>query len=96
MSYKKTLAGFAAGAAVGALAGILLAPDKGSATRKKIANKSNDLSDTVKHSFSDFIDSMKGIYKSAERKVDEIDDVASAKMNGLKAEAKQKIENSFS
>lgn len=96
MSYKKTLAGFAAGAAVGALAGILLAPDKGSNTRKKIANKTGDMSDSIKHSFSDFIDSMKGMYKGAEKKVEEMDDVARAKMNGLKAEAKQKIENSFS
>ena len=33
MGNTKTLLGFLAGAAVGAIAGILLAPDKGSATR---------------------------------------------------------------
>jgi gas vesicle protein len=95
MNYKKTLTGFAAGAAVGVLAGILLAPDKGSATRKKISNKTNDLSDSVKHSFSDFIDSVKRLYKDAEQNVDDMEDIAIAKMNGLKAEAKQKIDNSF-
>jgi gas vesicle protein len=34
---SKILVGFLAGAAVGALAGILFAPDKGSNTRRKIA-----------------------------------------------------------
>ena len=34
MANTKTLLGFLAGAAVGALAGILLAPDKGSETSK--------------------------------------------------------------
>ncbi len=96
MSYKKALAGFAAGAAVGALAGILMAPDKGSATRKKISNKTGDMSDSVKHSFSDFIDSVKGLYKGAEKKGEQLEDVARAKMNGLKAGTKQEVENSFS
>jgi gas vesicle protein len=95
MNYKKTLTGFVAGAAVGALAGILLAPNKGSATRKKITNKTIDLSDSVKHSFSDFIDSVKGLFKDAEQKVDDMEDVARTKMNGLKDEAKQKIDNPF-
>ena len=36
---SKILVGFLAGAAVGALAGILFAPDKGSNTRQKIADK---------------------------------------------------------
>ncbi|RYF85749.1 MAG: YtxH domain-containing protein, partial [Chitinophagaceae bacterium] len=35
MSTSKTLLGLAAGAAIGAVAGLLLAPDKGSETRKK-------------------------------------------------------------
>ena len=55
MSNSKALLGFVAGAAVGALAGILFAPDKGSATRKKIKNKSGDLAESVKHKFSDLI-----------------------------------------
>ena len=59
MSSTKTMLGFLAGAAVGALAGILFAPDKGSNTRKKIANKTGDLTDSVKSSFNDFIDGVK-------------------------------------
>lgn len=45
---SKILVGFLAGAAVGALAGILFAPDKGSNTRRKIADKSGDIKDSVK------------------------------------------------
>jgi gas vesicle protein len=96
MSYKKTLAGFAAGAAVGAIAGILMAPDRGANTRKKIANKTNDLSDSLKDSFSDFIDSVKGMSRSGKKKTEALEDTAKAKMNGLKTEARQKVENSLS
>ncbi len=39
---KKLLAGFIAGAVAGTLIGILLAPDKGSNTRQKMAGKVND------------------------------------------------------
>ncbi len=59
MANTKTLLGFLAGAAVGALAGILLAPDKGSETRKKISKKTGDLGDSLKGQFNDFIDGVK-------------------------------------
>ena len=44
---QKVIVGFLCGAAVGALAGILLAPDSGEETRKKIANKAKDLKDDL-------------------------------------------------
>lgn len=62
MSYKKTMIGFAAGAAVGALAGILFAPQKGSKTRKQIADKSGEITDSVKTSFNNMIDGFKNMY----------------------------------
>jgi gas vesicle protein len=42
MSSGKVLLGVLAGVAVGATLGILFAPDKGSNTRKKITQKSDD------------------------------------------------------
>ena len=65
------LVGFLAGAAIGALAGILFAPDKGSNTRKKIASKSGDISDSLKNSFNDFIDGLKETYSGAKENAEE-------------------------
>jgi gas vesicle protein len=48
MSAGKIALGVVAGLAVGAIAGILFAPDKGSETRKKIAKKSTDLFNDLK------------------------------------------------
>jgi len=52
------LIGFLAGAAVGAVAGILLAPDKGSKTRQDLRNKVKDLSDDLGLGISDLIDEL--------------------------------------
>ena len=62
MANTKTIFGFIAGAAIGAIAGILLAPDSGAATRKKIAGKSGDLKDAMKESISGWTDKLqKGV-----------------------------------
>ncbi len=45
-SIKTTLA-FVGGAALGGVLGVLLAPDKGSETRKKIVSKAKDVADGV-------------------------------------------------
>ena len=45
MKTEKILLGLIAGVAAGALLGILLAPDKGSETRKKILKKCEDMAD---------------------------------------------------
>ena len=47
----KILVAFAAGAAVGAVLGILFAPDKGTETRKKIAEQGKKISESVKEKF---------------------------------------------
>ncbi|MBL7971614.1 MAG: YtxH domain-containing protein, partial [Prolixibacteraceae bacterium] len=51
MSSGKVLLGVLAGAAAGALIGILFAPDKGSETRRKIAEKGEDYVDGMKEKF---------------------------------------------
>ena len=72
MNSSKVLLGFLAGAAVGSALGILLAPDKGSETRKKILEKSNDLgdsiadfSDTIKDKLNEVVDGVRGNYNKA-------------------------------
>jgi len=57
---SKVLVSLASGVALGAVLGILFAPDKGSETRKKIKNKSKKIADDVKHKFED----LKGGLKS--------------------------------
>jgi len=47
-NYGKILIALGCGALIGAAAGILFAPDKGSVTRKKIVDKANDLSGELK------------------------------------------------
>lgn len=48
MKTSRVVLGVLAGAAVGALVGILFAPDKGSNTRRKIARKGEDFVDDMK------------------------------------------------
>jgi gas vesicle protein len=57
------------GVAVGALLGILLAPDKGERTRKRILRKGEDYMDVVKDKFNDVVEEMnekmEGVAKEA-------------------------------
>ena len=66
---SKILLGFVAGAAIGGALGILLAPDKGSETRRRIVEKGselgdsiNDFGETVKEKFNDVVDGVKGSF----------------------------------
>jgi gas vesicle protein len=55
MSNSKVIVGFLVGAAVGGALGLLLAPDKGEETRRKLMEKGGDLSDSI----ADFGDTLK-------------------------------------
>ena len=89
---NKTMLGFLAGAAVGALAGILFAPDKGSNTRKESANKAGDITDSIKNSFGEFVDGVQDTYAGVKGEAEELTDKAKSKLSS----AKNEIRNSFS
>ncbi len=91
MANTKTLLGFLAGAAVGAIAGILLAPDKGSETRKKISRKTSDLGDSLKGSFNDFVDGIKETYSTVKSEAEDVEEKGKTKMNTLKHEARNAL-----
>ncbi|MDX2001569.1 MAG: YtxH domain-containing protein [Chitinophagales bacterium] len=58
------LAGIAAGAAIGAIAGILLAPDSGENTRKKITDKYGDLKDQLATGVDGIVSKGKDMFRS--------------------------------
>jgi gas vesicle protein len=58
MSSGKVVLGVLAGVAAGAVLGILFAPDKGSATRKKILRKTKEYTGELEDKFNDLIDSI--------------------------------------
>ena len=60
MKADKIILGVLGGVAVGALLGVLFAPEKGDKTRKKIMEKSNDYADELK----DKLDSLLGTVTS--------------------------------
>lgn len=56
------------GAVVGGALGILFAPDKGSETRKRIAGKTNDLTDSLQEKFKAFLEDAKNEFESVKEK----------------------------
>ena len=56
MGSGKVLASVLAGVAAGAILGILFAPDKGTETRRKIAEKGSDLADSLKDKYAEIAD----------------------------------------
>lgn len=65
MSTGKVLLGVLAGAAAGALLGVLLAPDKGSETRKKIAKTGEDYADSLKEKYDELMEGLVGKFTDA-------------------------------
>ena len=64
MSTKNVLVGIFAGFATGAIVGVLLAPAKGSITRKRIAQKAVNHADDVKERFNEYVDAISEKYAS--------------------------------
>ncbi|MCX6143638.1 MAG: YtxH domain-containing protein [Ignavibacteriales bacterium] len=58
MDSRKILIGVVAGAAAGAILGMLFAPAKGSAMRKRIAQKGTDYAEDAKEKFNEYVDAL--------------------------------------
>lgn len=63
---SKVITALAAGIAAGAIAGILLAPDKGTATRQKINEEGKKLADNLKKRFEQAKDQFDCVKKEME------------------------------
>lgn len=81
---SKVLLGLLAGAAIGAIAGILFAPDKGSETRSKIKKSAEDMGDNLKDSFNDFVDTVKDKYRKAKHDAEDLAETGKSKFNQVK------------
>jgi gas vesicle protein len=71
------------GAAVGVAIGILLAPDKGSETRKKMADGASDLATDAEEEIKEVIDALK-------KKVSEMEDTLSQGLDAAKKMVEEK------
>jgi len=58
MKSVKVLLGVVAGAAAGTIVGMLIAPARGSATRKRIARMSTEYAEEAKDKFNEYIDAI--------------------------------------
>lgn len=88
MNNNNAVLGILAGAAIGAIAGILFAPEKGSTTRRQIADSSDDYMDELKSQFNKFTDSLEQKLDSTKKDADYLADKGKSKYNDLKKESK--------
>lgn len=88
MSSGKVLLGVLAGVAVGAVLGVLFAPDIGWNTRKRISKKAEDLTDDLREKFDEFLDSISVKVDMVKEEVADISEKSKAKANESKKEAK--------
>lgn len=94
MSTGKVVLGTLAGLAIGAIAGILFAPKKGSKTRKQILDKGDDYADELKSKFDKFSDSLTEKFESTKKDVEGLVDKGKAKKDEAKKDMKNAIANS--
>ncbi len=85
MKTDKLVLGLLGAAAVGAALGILLAPDKGSETRKKIASKGKDLKDSLKTNLNSLTEKVNEAYSSLKGEVKEAADDFNHEIANLKS-----------
>ncbi|ADQ80804.1 hypothetical protein Palpr_2674 [Paludibacter propionicigenes WB4] len=88
MSTGKVVLGVIAGAATGALLGILFAPAKGAVTRRSILRKGEREVDALKDKFSDFVDSITERFEKVKDDVTDLIDDVESKVEEVEKEQK--------
>ena len=83
MKNSDVVVGILGGLAVGAILGILFAPDKGSNTRRKIAEKGTDLKDNLKGNFNDFVASIEDQYSNFTSNAEDVIEEGKSKLERM-------------
>ena len=81
MRTSKAFLGVAAGMAAGAVLGVLMAPDSGSNTRRKISNRSQDVVDEIKSRFNGMMEGFNNHKDEIVTAAKKITDTARTKIN---------------
>ena len=85
MTNRNVLLGLLAGVAAGALLGVLFAPEKGSATIKKISKKSEDYAEGLTEKFNEFIDTLNEKFDSVKEGIENVKTKAKAAKDDLRS-----------
>ncbi len=93
MSTGKVVLGAVAGLAIGALAGILFAPEKGSTTRRQIMDKGEGYVDDLKAKFDELSNSLTEKFESAKKDLEGYAEKGKAKFDDAKKDVKNAASN---
>jgi gas vesicle protein len=83
--------GMLAVTAIGAIAGIILSPEKDAKTKKKLQKNKEDFGEHVKSSFSDFLDVLKGKYRKAKNTIEDVAEKGASTYKSFSKEAKNAV-----
>jgi gas vesicle protein len=93
MSTGKVILGALAGLAVGAIAGILFAPEKGSTTRRQIMDKGDDYVEKLKSKYEKVRDSVADKFESTLDEAENLANRGRAKYNDVRKDVRNAAEN---
>lgn len=93
MNAGKMILSIAVGVAAGAVIGVLLAPEKGTETRRRISQKGNEYADDLKTKFNDFIENMLDKFDSVKSDAEHMANKGMNKAEDIKNEVRSQTTN---